>query len=346
MVMEHAWLTVVVLGAKHAGKTSLVKAWEAKSMDEPQSSWEDFVSATPGVLPAAKLSVPNRGSLVVYDTNTSSADQEQRIWESQTGMIYTADLILIAVDSCGHETEKLDEARTYLERLQAIPALRSKSVLLLETKCDDGSLRGRASGRGQSQPAPPGVVARALDLEGDDSRAALALHKEFPQVEGVLRCSARTGQGLQELSAAVRTAALYPLRSLANAWGWQTDGLLSQPLVAVLREIFRQCSSSDGVLTDNDVSAFQTRVFKTPMQPEELQAIKGAIRARRERAPNARRAAFNAAGELLFEGFCTLVELLLGAKPGPAASATPPAQKVWQILWAFGCGQPRATLPF
>ena len=131
-----------------------------------------------------------------------------------------------------------------------------------------------------TEPATTTTSASGVDVDVDDEEEEDFLHvrdgllDEFRDVEACFESSSRMLAQVAEVVHAAHSAVVYPRAPLIDA----TKRRLSRSAVAALAHIFHAFDrDSDGLLSDEELNAFQVTCYNAPLQREEIAAIKRAI---------------------------------------------------------------------
>ncbi|XP_037946253.1 mitochondrial Rho GTPase-like isoform X2 [Teleopsis dalmanni] len=126
------------------------------------------------------------------------------------------------------------------------------------------------------QPQKPVVlVGNKADLvEYSTIDSVLTIMEDFPEVESVVECSAKTLQNISEMFYYAQKAVLHPTSPL---YLMEEQDLTPACKKALVR-IFKICDiDGDNLLNDYELNLFQRRCFNTPLQPQILDEVKSVI---------------------------------------------------------------------
>lgn len=145
---------------------------------------------------------------------------------------------------------------------------------------------------------------------------------DFKEVETCIECSARLALNVSEVFFYAQKAVLYPTAPLYDS----RTHTLKPACVEALRNIFSLCDSDkDGVLSDEELNAFQLLCFNAPLQLQELEGIKHLVMDGAE-AMSDPTLQHNA---LTLAGFLYLHTLFIQRGR---------LETTWTVLWTFGYG--------
>jgi len=134
-------------------------------------------------------------------------------------------------------------------------------------------LRTLRTGR---RSAPIILVGNKIDKSKTDWTQYVApIMKEYPEVETCVLCSAKTLLNTQNIFYFAQKAVMYPLFPLFDI----TENKLKHECVTALKRIFRLCDrDKDNALNDQELKEFQLKCFGSPLQPDEIEAVKNLVR--------------------------------------------------------------------
>ncbi|ELR24831.1 Ras subfamily protein [Acanthamoeba castellanii str. Neff] len=125
------------------------------------------------------------------------------------------------------------------------------------------------------------LVGNKIDLRGEDltnpklQEDMEPIMEEFKEVETCIECSAKSFLNVHEVFYFAQRAVLYPTAVLYDAGSRS----LREECVAALKRIFKLCDKDrDGILSDDELNAFQARCFGASLDPAELQGVKDVVR--------------------------------------------------------------------
>lgn len=128
---------------------------------------------------------------------------------------------------------------------------------------------------------PVVIVGNKIDVRGSDmsnphlEEMILPLMNDFKEVETCVECSAKALVNIAEVFYFAQKAVLHPTTPLYDS----REHVLKAPCEHALERIFRLCDANkDGALDDEELNAFQTTCFDTPLQRAELEGVKAVIR--------------------------------------------------------------------
>lgn len=121
------------------------------------------------------------------------------------------------------------------------------------------------------------LVGNKIDTRGDDvtneelEDEILPLMSDFKEIETCVECSAKTLVNVAEAFYFAQKAVLHPTGPLYDS----REHELRAEAIRALERIFRLCDrDADGILSDEELNAFQVKCFRTPLQEAELESIK------------------------------------------------------------------------
>ena len=102
----------------------------------------------------------------------------------------------------------------------------------------------------------------------------LPVMTEFKEIDSCIRTSAREHHNVNEVFYLCQKAVTHPISPLFDS----KESTLKPAAVAALQRVFYLCDKDqDGFLNDQEINDFQTKVFRTPLSPADLDNIKEAI---------------------------------------------------------------------
>mmetsp|Transcript_34896 Transcript_34896/g.66641 ORF Transcript_34896/g.66641 Transcript_34896/m.66641 type:complete len:634 (-) Transcript_34896:588-2489(-) len=203
-----------------------------------------YAEAVPGVLPPTKMPasmLPDQVSALLLDTTSGTL---------HSGMIEDcrkSDVVVLVY------AVSQPQSLRYL-RNEVLPCLRQARVslpmLLVGTMQDTLP---------NSQSLEPEIV---------------NIMNDFREIETWLECSAKKMTQVREVVLYAQRAVLHPTGPMFDT---QTQQLTPR-CIAALRRIFRLCDKDkDGILSDEELNAFQVVCFNTPLQPDEITGVKKVV---------------------------------------------------------------------
>ncbi|KAJ1656415.1 ERMES complex Ca(2+)-binding regulatory GTPase gem1 [Dispira simplex] len=110
----------------------------------------------------------------------------------------------------------------------------------------------------------------ASNLEND----VVPIMNEYPEVESCVECSAKDPTTVSEVFYFAQKAVLHPTGPLYNS----REHSLKSGCREALTRIFKLCDTNkDGVLDDEELNAFQSKCFHSPLHHKELAAVRAIV---------------------------------------------------------------------
>lgn len=128
----------------------------------------------------------------------------------------------------------------------------------------------------QENSPPIILVGTKSDLIMDSKvYEAMPIMSDFPEIETCIECSAKTMNNVSEMFYFAQKAVLHPTGPLYSP----QDGYLKPESRMALTRIFKVCDhDNDGMLSDEELNAFQTICFNTPLANQALIDVKNVVK--------------------------------------------------------------------
>lgn len=140
------------------------------------------------------------------------------------------------------------------------------------------TIRRALNSDGIKNAIPVIIAGNKIDLRsnlGTSEHDMSALMSAFEEIDTCIECSVRASINVERLFYFAQRAVLHPRAPLYDT---RTHSLRPAAIAALTR-IFRLCDlDNDGLLSDNELQAFQLLCFRSALSPEELRGIKEVVR--------------------------------------------------------------------
>ncbi|KAI1299961.1 Mitochondrial Rho GTPase 1 [Halotydeus destructor] len=129
---------------------------------------------------------------------------------------------------------------------------------------------------GEDHKTPVVLVGNKTDLvEYSSLDLILPVMNQYSEVETCVECSAKNLKNIAELFYYAQKAVLHPTSPLYNA----EDRDLTARCKKALGRIFKLCDDdNDGILSDDELNAFQRKCFGSPLQDHALDDVKSIVK--------------------------------------------------------------------
>ncbi|XP_044734713.1 mitochondrial Rho GTPase isoform X2 [Chrysoperla carnea] len=227
---------ILLVGDRGVGKTSLILTLVSEEFPEDVPPKAEEITIPADVTPEQ---VPTN----IVDYSSAEQSEDNLVEEIQRASVIC---VVYAVD----DDDSMDRVATYW-----LPLIREYSP---------------------DSRSPVVLVGNKMDLiDYSTTDAGLSLMEQFPEIESVIECSAKTLKNISELFYYAQKAVLHPTGPLFVI---DTEELTTACRNA-LRRIFKICDmDNDGLLNDFELNNFQCRCFNTPLQPQVIEDVKAVLR--------------------------------------------------------------------
>ncbi|GJP55606.1 hypothetical protein CLOM_g14555 [Closterium sp. NIES-68] len=253
-------IRVVVVGNQGTGKTSLIISCLTEAFPE---------EPVPVLPPTRYLADSFSDKIPLLIVDTSSRREERGAVEAE---LRAADAVVITF-ACDDQASLNSVSSYWLPLLRQLQV--PVPVVVVGCKLDLRGVPGAVAGGGGAAAGAGGaggaggmVAQQPLDV------LVAPIMDEFKEVETCLECSALRRIQVAEVFFFAQRAVLHPTGPLFDR---QTQALRPACVRALMR-IFMLCDvDGDGVLSDNELNAFQVECFSVPLQPAELVGVKRVV---------------------------------------------------------------------
>lgn len=268
-----------MLASDKCGKTSLITCLLKERFDS------DVPSVLPEISLPAQVTVDNVHTIIQDTMAPDSAEDSD--YKAIAMSLKSADVICLcyAVDN----QESFQRLSSYW-----LPLIQSHTggttatfaiagnttpppIIIVGTKVDLRSISlDQSSTTAATSPAPVSVntTSTATSFMALD-KIYLPLMNRFREIETCIECSAKQMINIPEVFYFASKAVLYPSRPLFDS---KSQRLLQRPIEALTRIFNISDCNKDGLMDDEELNAFQKKVFGSPLQQQELESVKDVVR--------------------------------------------------------------------